>query len=110
MPLEDLKRYVDDQREVFAIININDLMGAVDPEDQEIVAFCEINEKHADKKGNFAIRTLRRLLGLPYRAETRVSEKYWGPDDTYLNIGMQVFSSDGFRPGDKVLVTVEKIE
>ena len=36
-----------------------------------------------------------------------VERKVWGPDDDYMTVTVQV---DKFRPGDKVKVTVEKIE
>lgn len=40
----------------------------------------------------------------------RVEKKIWGPDDTYLQIDpgkVQVFESDGWKEGDRVLVRIE---
>lgn len=42
-------------------------------------------------------------------SETFVIEKVWDTDDTYLQVETQVFSEDGFQAGDKVRVTVERI-
>ena len=38
-----------------------------------------------------------------------VENKYWGPDDYYLQIpliGLQVHEEDGFKEGDTVKVTI----
>ncbi len=41
--------------------------------------------------------------------KARVAEKVWGPGDTYNVVQVQVFESDGFKDGDEVKVTVEKV-
>ena len=38
-----------------------------------------------------------------------VKEKIWGPDDTYLVVEVQVFEETGFKKGDTVKVTIEKV-
>jgi hypothetical protein len=40
-----------------------------------------------------------------------VRRKIWGPGDTYLVVNeFQVFEGEGFKDGDKVEVTIRKIE
>lgn len=42
--------------------------------------------------------------------EKTVSERVWGPNDTYLVVPeTQVMKVDGFNKGDRVKVTIEKI-
>lgn len=47
---------------------------------------------------------------MKYQTTEHVREKTWKPGDTYLTVEVQVLSTDGFKHGDRVLVTVEKIE
>ena len=51
-------------------------------------------------------------IGIPPNVtkETTVKEKVWGPDDTYLVAEVQVGTHEGFNKGDRVKVTVEKLE
>ena len=42
--------------------------------------------------------------------KARVEEKIWGPDDTYLTVEVQVFTTEGFKEGDEVEVTVKKVK
>ena len=41
---------------------------------------------------------------------TTVYEKIWAIGDTYLEVSVQVFESEGFKKGDKVIVKVQQAD
>ena len=43
------------------------------------------------------------------KRKTTVQTRHWGPNDDYLVVEVQIFSGEGFKSGDSVEVTVEKI-
>lgn len=44
------------------------------------------------------------------KEEVRIERRIWDRDDDYLVVpDIQVFETDGFKEGDKVKVTIEKL-